>query len=80
MNKNEVTLRYMGESDNCSPSHYAITEGSQENFAFESKDELDKFKTDSDIIGPGIQQSGEIEELEEYRLIDWVIEEAKERR
>ncbi len=79
MNQNEVTLRYMGESEVNSFSHYAITEGVQENFAFANKEELDDFVEQSEAIGPTITQKGEIEELEEYRVIDWEIKEAASR-
>tara|TARA_R110002012_G_scaffold293725_1_gene489502 strand:- start:570 stop:827 length:258 start_codon:yes stop_codon:yes gene_type:complete len=84
MNKNIITLRNINESKQV--THFAITEGSQENFAFGSQEELeeligsDENKGTSEVIGPKVVQHGKISEISDYRVIDWVIPQGKERK
>ena len=79
MNKNIITLRNINESKQV--THFAITEGSQENFAFGSQEELeeligsDENKGTSEVIGPKV-----VSEISDYRVIDWVIPQGKERK
>ena len=60
------------------PKYFAITEGSNVNLAFSTKEELDWFlQEDAAVIGPEVTSSGELSILEKdsYTIEGWAIKE-----